>query len=99
MGYIQETNIQEGDNKMLNKNQKEVLRSYRFSDEDFDKIETFDEKDRWVVYKDGRSRRLTDVITRSMGYLSSFNLFNNGKQSEYKERKWFTESKANKTNK
>ena len=32
--------------------------------------------------------------TRVMGYLRPYSQYNKGKQSEFKERKWFTEEKA-----
>jgi len=39
-------------------------------------------------------RQPVECWTRVMGYFRPVSQFNNGKQSEYKERKWFTESKA-----
>lgn len=41
-------------------------------------------------------RQPCEVWTRVMGYFRPVNHFNNGKKSEYKERKWFIESKATK---
>ena len=39
-------------------------------------------------------RQPVECWTRVMGYFRPVSQFNNGKQSEYKERKWFTESQA-----
>ena len=39
-------------------------------------------------------RQPVECWTRVMGYFRPVSQFNNGKQSEYKERQWFTESKA-----
>ncbi|MBE6449203.1 MAG: hypothetical protein E7013_00690 [Alphaproteobacteria bacterium] len=39
-------------------------------------------------------RQPVECWTRVMGYFRPVSQFNNGKQSEYAERKWFTESKA-----
>lgn len=41
-------------------------------------------------------RQPCEVWTRVMGYFRPVNHFNNGKKSEYHERKWFIESKATK---
>lgn len=43
-------------------------------------------------YSDQRTS--CEVWTRVMGYFRPFSGFNKGKQSEYKERVWFTESNA-----
>lgn len=39
-------------------------------------------------------RQPVECWTRVMGYFRPVNHFNKGKQSEFTERKWFTESKA-----
>jgi hypothetical protein len=39
-------------------------------------------------------RQLVECWTRVMGYFRPMSQFNNGKQSEFKERVWFTEDKA-----
>ncbi len=38
-------------------------------------------------------RQSCEVWTRVMGYLRPVNHFNKGKQSEYRERVWFSENK------
>lgn len=42
-------------------------------------------------------RQQVECWTRVMGYFRPVSQFNNGKQSEYAERKWFTEELATKT--
>ena len=42
----------------------------------------------------GIKRTACEVWTRAMGYCRPVKNFNKGKQSEFKERKYFTESKA-----
>ena len=37
-------------------------------------------------------RQPVECWTRAMGYFRPVSQFNDGKQSEYKERQWFTES-------
>lgn len=44
-------------------------------------------------------RQPVECWTRVMGYFRPVSQFNNGKQSEYAERKWFTEAAAMKTTK
>jgi hypothetical protein len=39
-------------------------------------------------------RQPVECWTRVMGYLRPVSQFNKGKQSEFNERKWFTEEKA-----
>ena len=41
-----------------------------------------------------KERQPVECWTRVMGYFRPVSQFNNGKQSEYAERKWFTEAKA-----
>lgn len=43
----------------------------------------------------GVKRTKCEIFTRAMGYIRSTNFFNIGKKSEFKERKYFTEKKAN----
>lgn len=42
----------------------------------------------------GVKRTVCEVWTRAMGYCRPVKNFNKGKQSEFKERKYFTEEKA-----
>ena len=79
---------------MLTEMNKKVLMSYRISPEEFDSIESFDEGSHLITYKDGTQRRLADIMCRPMGYLANKNLFNDGKVSEFEERKWFSEKNA-----
>ena len=46
-----------------------------------------------VILSD-EERQPVECWTRVMGYFRPVSQFNNGKQSEYAERTWFTESKA-----
>ena len=39
-------------------------------------------------------RQVVECWTRVMGYFRPMSQFNDGKQSEFNERKWFTEEKA-----
>lgn len=49
------------------------------------------------ILKDNESlRTLCECWTRVMGYFRPVSGYNLGKKSEFKERKWFIESKANK---
>ena len=81
---------------MLNDSEKRVLLNYRITEEEMKDIESFDEGSHLVTYKDGTQRRLADIMCRPMGYLANKNLFNDGKVSEFEERKWFTEKNATK---
>lgn len=51
-------------------------------------------KDRYEIKLEDNERQECEVWTRVMGYMRPLSQFNKGKQSEYKERKWFTERKA-----
>lgn len=42
----------------------------------------------------GIKRTVCEVWTRAMGYCRPVRNFNKGKQSEFRERKYFTEQKA-----
>lgn len=44
-----------------------------------------------LLEKYKNERQKCEVWTRVMGYCRNFNSFNKGKQSEYKERLFFTE--------
>jgi len=57
------------------------------------KIKERREKMEKIVLKD-EERQEVECWTRVMGYFRPVSQFNKGKQSEYKERKWFTEDKA-----
>lgn len=46
-----------------------------------------------IVLKD-EERQPVECWTRVMGYFRPVSHFNKGKKSEYAERKWFTEEKA-----
>lgn len=45
---------------------------------------------------DDTKRTLCEVWTRVMGYFRPYSGFNIGKQQEFKDRKWFVESKITK---
>ncbi len=45
-------------------------------------------------YLTDEERQPVECWTRVMGYFRPVSQFNKGKQSEYKERTWFTECKA-----
>lgn len=47
-----------------------------------------------ILEKNKEKRTKCEIFTRCMGYIRSSNFFNIGKKSEFKERKYFTESKA-----
>lgn len=55
---------------------------------------TTDNKDRYEIKLEDNERQECERWTRVMGYMRPLSQFNKGKQSEYKERKWFTERKA-----
>lgn len=50
--------------------------------------------DEEILEKDEQNRTECEVWTRVMGYFRPFSSFNKGKQTEFKERKWFIESKG-----
>ena len=50
-------------------------------------------KEEQIVLKD-EERQPCEVWTRVMGYFRPYGHFNKGKKSEFDERKWFEESKA-----
>ena len=49
------------------------------------------------IILDDSERQVCEVWTRVMGYFRPLNHFNNGKKSEYCERRWFSEEKAAET--
>ena len=48
--------------------------------------------DKTIKLKD-EERQSVECWTRVMGYFRPISQFNNGKQSEFKERVWFSESR------
>lgn len=60
---------------------------------------TTNNKDRYEIKLEDNERQECERWTRVMGYMRPLSQFNKGKQSEYKERKWFTENKINQINK
>ena len=49
------------------------------------------------IILDDSERQVCEVWTRVMGYFRPLNHFNDGKKSEYGERRWFSEQKASQT--
>lgn len=47
-----------------------------------------------ILEKYQNERQKCEVWTRVMGYYRPLSGYNKGKQSEFKDRKWFTEEKA-----
>lgn len=52
------------------------------------------EQDLLEKYKEDRQE--CEIYTRCMGYFRPVSQFNKGKQSEFKDRVWFTEQNINK---
>ena len=50
--------------------------------------------DKEILEKYQNDRQPVECWTRVMGYFRPVSYFNKGKQSEYKERVWFTEEMA-----
>lgn len=50
--------------------------------------------DQEILEANQSERQTCEVWTRVMGYFRPFSGFNKGKQSEFKERVWFTEELA-----
>ncbi len=50
--------------------------------------------DKEILEKNEAQRQPVECWTRVMGYFRPVTQFNRGKQSEFKERVWFTEDKA-----
>ena len=49
--------------------------------------------DNEILSNNKEERQECEVYTRCMGYFRPVSQYNKGKQSEFKERKWFTEEK------
>ena len=47
-----------------------------------------------ILMKYGNERQPMERYSRVMGYYRPFSQYNKGKQSEFKERVWFEESKV-----
>lgn len=47
-----------------------------------------------ILLANSDKRTKCEVFCRAMGYIRPVSFFNIGKKQEYKERKWFTESKT-----
>lgn len=84
---------------MLTENDIKVLKQQMVPAEDIAKIVSYDSKTQTVTFEDGMQRTLCECWTRCMGYYRPAAFFNKGKQSEYKERVWFTEDNVNKQRK
>lgn len=52
---------------------------------------------RTVLMDDGRTRQMCECYTRVMGYHRPTTSFNRGKQSEHRERQFFTETSTLRT--
>ena len=50
--------------------------------------------DEEILEENKDKRQECEVYTRCMGYFRPVSQYNKGKQSEYKERVWFTEEMA-----
>lgn len=79
---------------MLSEEKIKALREQLICEETLKEIEDYDPQTRIVTFKDGVQRQIVECWTRVMGYLRNVTDFNKGKQSEFKERVWFTEDKA-----
>lgn len=71
---------------MLNDAKKQWLIHNKINVDD---VESVDERECLVTFKDGVTRRITECYTRVMGYIRPTTEFNKGKFSEFKERKYF----------
>jgi anaerobic ribonucleoside-triphosphate reductase len=49
--------------------------------------------DKELLEQEKEKRTICEVWTRVMGYFRPVSGYNKGKQSEYKERKWFKEKR------
>ena len=78
---------------MLTEQQKKQLKDMNICDETIELIESYDDSKQIVTFKDGTEHQIVECMTRVMGYLRPVSQFNKGKQSEFNERKWFTEDK------
>lgn len=78
---------------MLTEEKINALKNHMICEETLKDIEDYDPKTRIVTFKDGSEHQIVECWTRVMGYLRPVDGFNKGKQSEFKERKWFVEDK------
>lgn len=83
----------EGYYKMLTEEKIAALKNHMICDETLKDIEDYNPETRIVTFKDGSEHQIVECWTRVMGYLRPVDQFNRGKQSEFNERKWFTEDK------
>lgn len=79
---------------MLTETDIKLLKQQMVPAEDIENITDYNQKEQIVTFSDGTQRTLCECWTRCMGYYRPASFFNKGKQSEYKERKWFTEDLA-----
>lgn len=84
----------EGYYKMLTEDKIAALKNHMICEETLKDIEDYNPETRIVTFKDGSKHQIVECWTRVMGYLRPVDQFNKGKQSEFNERKWFTEDKA-----
>lgn len=81
---------------MLTENDIKILKQLMVPAEDIANIVSYEPRTQTVTFSDGTPRTLCECWTRCMGYYRPASFFNKGKQSEYKERLWFTEDNINK---
>ena len=78
---------------MLDEQKIKALKDHMICDETLAQIEDYNPETRVVTFKDGSEHQMVECWTRVMGYYRNIDGFNKGKQSEFNERKWFTEAK------
>lgn len=78
---------------MLDEVKINALKNHMICEETLKEIEDYDPVSRIVTFKDGSQHQIVECWTRVMGYFRPVNDFNNGKKSEFNERKWFVEAK------
>lgn len=88
----------EGYYKMLTEDKIKILKDHMICEETLKDIEDYNPETRIVTFKDGSQHQIVECWTRCMGYFRPVNDFNDGKKSEFKERKWFTEDKIGDNN-
>lgn len=76
---------------MLDERKIKLLTQHNLCEETLKQIEDYDEDKEIVTFKDGSKHQLVECFTRVMGYYRPVSQFNNGKQSEFNDRKWFEE--------
>lgn len=80
---------------MLTDDQKKLLLQKTISEEEIEKITSFDENSLIATFEDGTQRRVTEgVYTRIMGYLRRLEDANTGKRQEMQDRVYFSQKKA-----